>query len=89
VIVRGWVLGHHACSEQPILLLELSNTALEVRELGLAAVPRVLGGDTVAVGTSLPALLGRDVGARALAGGRGGGGIVGGFQAESREMEGG
>lgn len=51
----GWWYGD-SCAEAPVLLLELSDSALEIRKLCFPPVPAVLGGDTVAVGASFFAL---------------------------------
>lgn len=48
-------------TELTVFLLELADSVLKEGELGLSAVARVLGGNTVAVRTGLLALIGGQV----------------------------
>jgi endonuclease YncB( thermonuclease family) len=59
----GVALGEEANrdAELTVLLLEFVDSTFEEGELGLAAVTRVLSGDTVAVRTGLLALLRGDL----------------------------
>ena len=66
---RGdWGRNGNAGSETTVLILELLDSALEIRELGFPPVSAVLGSDTVAVCAGLLALFRGEVGACALTG---------------------
>jgi len=59
----------HTSPKLPVFFLELGDSDLEVNKLGLPAVTRILGGDTVPMGAGFLALLCAHVRARTFAGG--------------------
>jgi hypothetical protein len=86
----GWA-DMNAGAKTSVLLFKLLDSAFEVGELRLSAVARVLGGYSVAMCTSLFALLWGDGGARAFARGFIGGTrarSIGGAGGRSRTLEG-